>query len=112
MKFCNSHLTHNIFNLYMRRFFFGLVYLNIYNSLNQGLYQHTVFEFLVIYRGGGVFSSCENGSYRTCCTNGLGMYTPPRASPVTSVCMTAKNKDPAWCARYSKAPAIRADAPL
>ena len=26
MKFCNSHLTHNIFNLYMRRFFFGLVY--------------------------------------------------------------------------------------
>ena len=26
MKFCNSYLTHNIFNLYMRRFFFGLVY--------------------------------------------------------------------------------------
>ena len=26
MKFCNSHLTRNIFNLYMRRFFFGLVY--------------------------------------------------------------------------------------
>ena len=26
MKFWNSHLTRNIFNLYMRRFFFGLVY--------------------------------------------------------------------------------------
>ena len=26
MKFCNSHLTCNIFNHYMRRFFFGLVY--------------------------------------------------------------------------------------
>ena len=26
MIFCNSHLTCNIFNLYMRRFFFGLVY--------------------------------------------------------------------------------------
>ena len=26
VKFCNSHLTRNIFNLYMRRFFFGLVY--------------------------------------------------------------------------------------
>ena len=27
MKFFNSHLTHNIFNLYSRRFFFGLVYI-------------------------------------------------------------------------------------
>ena len=26
IKFCNSHLTRNIFILYMRRFFFGLVY--------------------------------------------------------------------------------------
>ena len=26
IKFCNSHLTRNIFNLYMWRFFFGLVY--------------------------------------------------------------------------------------
>ena len=26
MEFCNSHLTRNIFNLYKRRFFFGLVY--------------------------------------------------------------------------------------
>ena len=26
MQFWNSHLTRNIFNLYMRRFFFGLVY--------------------------------------------------------------------------------------
>ena len=26
MKFCNSHLTRYNFNLYMRRFFFGLVY--------------------------------------------------------------------------------------
>ena len=26
MKFCNSHLIRNIFNLYVRRFFFGLVY--------------------------------------------------------------------------------------
>ena len=26
MKFCHSHLTHNIFNYCMWRFFFGLVY--------------------------------------------------------------------------------------
>ena len=26
MEFCHSHLTHNIFNHCMRRFFFGLVY--------------------------------------------------------------------------------------
>ena len=26
MNFCTSHLTCNIFNIYMRRFFFGLVY--------------------------------------------------------------------------------------
>ena len=26
MNFLNSHLTRNIFNLYRRRFFFGLVY--------------------------------------------------------------------------------------
>ena len=51
--------------------------------MNHELYLHTVFEFLVIYRG--LFSSCEIGSNRTCCTNGLGMYTPPRASPAISV---------------------------
>ena len=39
-----------------------------------------------------MFSSCENESYRTCCTNGLGMYTPPRASPIISVCIAAKIK--------------------
>ena len=27
IKFCHSHLTHNIFNYCMRRFFFGLVYM-------------------------------------------------------------------------------------
>ena len=42
--------------------------------------------------GGEGVSSCENGSYRTCCTNGLGMYTPPPASRVISVCMAAKIK--------------------
>ena len=31
MKFCNSHLTRNIFNLYMRRFFFGLVYVSVFH---------------------------------------------------------------------------------
>ena len=31
MKFCNSHLTRNIFNLYMRCFFFGLVYSQLFN---------------------------------------------------------------------------------
>ena len=30
MKWCNSHSTRNIFNLYMRRFFFGLVYYMIH----------------------------------------------------------------------------------
>ena len=39
-----------------------------------------------------MFNSCENGSYRTCCTNGLGMYTPQRGSRVVSVCMAAKIK--------------------
>ena len=33
MKFCNSHLTCNIFNLYMQRFFFGLVYAAQYNDV-------------------------------------------------------------------------------
>ena len=65
----------------------NITYINIYNSLNHGLYLHTVFEFLGIYRG---VSSCENGIYRTLCTNGLGMYMPPQASPVISVCMAAK----------------------
>ena len=57
-----------------------------------------------------MFSSGDNGSYRTWCTNGLRMYTPPRASPVISVLYGSQNKDPTWCAGYSKAPAIRADA--
>ena len=65
--------------------------INLYNSLNNGLYLHTVFELLVIY-GGGVLSTCESGSYRTCCINGLGMYTPLRSSPVIAVCMAAKIK--------------------
>ena len=43
-----------------------------------------------------MFSSCDNGSYRTCWTNGLGMYTPPRASPVISVLYDSYNKDPTW----------------
>ena len=32
MKFCHFHLTHNIFNYFMRRFFFGLVYISSYVS--------------------------------------------------------------------------------
>ena len=28
-KFCHFHLTHNIFNYCMRRFFFGLVYISV-----------------------------------------------------------------------------------
>ena len=36
MKFFYSHLTRNIFNLYMRRFFFGLVYvINTCNSTHD-----------------------------------------------------------------------------
>ena len=31
----------------------NITYINIYNSLNHGLYLHTMFEFIVIYRGGG-----------------------------------------------------------
>ena len=38
MKFCNSHLTHNIFNLYMQRFFFGLVYDVLINYLLEWTY--------------------------------------------------------------------------
>ena len=37
----------------------NITYINIYNSLNQGLYLHTVFEFLVIYRGGGGGGGCS-----------------------------------------------------
>ena len=38
MKFCNFHLTRNSFNLYVRSFFFGLVYIehvksNVLNML-------------------------------------------------------------------------------
>ena len=40
MKFCNSHLTRNIFNQYMRRFFFGLVYVVKYGWKHYGLSQH------------------------------------------------------------------------
>ena len=61
------------------------------NILNHVLYLHTVFEFLGIYREGGL-SCCENGTYRKCCTNTLGMYTPTPASPVISVCTAAKIK--------------------
>ena len=39
MKFCNSHLTCNIFNLHMRRFFFGLVYITHPFTLNQKILQ-------------------------------------------------------------------------
>ena len=46
----------------------------------------------LVYIGGGGVSSRENGTYRTYCTNGLGMYTPPPASHVISVCMAAKLK--------------------
>ena len=38
MKFCNSHLTGNIFNLNMRRFFFGLVY----SFLSSGMKQFSI----------------------------------------------------------------------
>ena len=35
MQFWNSHLTRNIFNLYMRRFFFGLVYSHKIGNLTR-----------------------------------------------------------------------------
>ena len=53
----------------------NITYINIYNILNHGLYLHAVFEFIGTYRGVGGSSSRENGTYRTCCTNSLGMYT-------------------------------------
>ena len=40
MKFCHSYLTSNIFNLHMRRFFFGLVYVF---TAGIRLYKVTVF---------------------------------------------------------------------
>ena len=40
MNFCYSHLTRNLFNLYMRCFFFGLVYdysMVMYVKFHQGV---------------------------------------------------------------------------
>ena len=39
-----------------------------------------------------MLSSSENGTYRTCCTNGPELYTHPQDSPVISVYMAAKYK--------------------
>ena len=39
IKFSNSHLTLNIFNLYLPRFFFGLVYACVRMSNNMKLKQ-------------------------------------------------------------------------
>ena len=39
-----------------------------------------------------MFSSCENGTYHTCCTNGHEMFTHALDSPIISVCMASKNK--------------------
>ena len=49
----------------------NITFINIYNSLNRGLYLHTVFEFHVIYTGGG------------------GCSAPVRMSPIAHVVQTA-----------------------
>ena len=46
MKFRNSHLMHNIFNLYMRRYYFGLVY--IWNLITEQYDRHYVFSCMHI----------------------------------------------------------------
>ena len=52
MKFCNSHLTRNIFNLCMRRFFFGLVYTMDNPDLTESNFMETSIGLLrVIWNG-------------------------------------------------------------
>ena len=72
MKFCNSHLTRYIFNLYMRRFFFGLVYVEkkVLPTLNN------IREMLIkkIEYSGGLTTlskvlKCLGFSYKRCSQN-------------------------------------------
>ena len=56
MKFCNSHLTRNIFNLYMRRFFIGLVYLESADKIKKIFLKYFFFStFQKITVGGLVY---------------------------------------------------------
>ena len=63
IKFCHSHLTHNIFNHCMRRFFFGLVYvskwldlIDIFECIKKSHTVQTIYiiEKEVVYLGKGM----------------------------------------------------------
>ena len=56
MKFCNSNLTRNIFNLNMRRFFFGLVYVWYFINILVQTIPYFFYNFIgfigtVLYKG-------------------------------------------------------------
>ena len=63
MKFCHSHLTHNIFNFCMLHFFFGLVYvvdIQEYPKPMLKLMRKNIYKFtLKIY----VYQTCVNKTY-------------------------------------------------
>ena len=52
MKFCNSHLTRNIFNLHMLRFFFGLVYMRLLHRITFDLAEkkgNSVISYSIVF---------------------------------------------------------------
>ena len=86
---CHMTMRTVIYMTFFITVFFHHSMHQIYHVLTYITVRNMVYIYIqclnfLLYRG-GVFSSRDNGSYRTCCTNGLGMYTPPRASPVISV---------------------------
>ena len=61
MKLRNSHLKRNIFNLYMRRFFFGLVYLHeILKLMFETLVPRQI--YLLIFQAKHMFGCSKESS--------------------------------------------------
>ena len=61
MKFCHSHLTHNIFIYRMRRFFFGLVYNTLEKPhLIKVILNNVLAKFSIVLINYGSVSSNHN----------------------------------------------------